>query len=50
MHSDQAFCEHPLGCSRRGVVPAPEAAGALLTPDRYAGIEVHAWQFGGRES
>jgi uncharacterized protein len=28
----------------------PDAARAVLTPDRYAGIEVHNWQFGGRES
>jgi uncharacterized protein YciI len=28
--------------------PDPEAARAVLTPDRYAGIEVHPWQFGGR--
>jgi hypothetical protein len=27
---------------------APEAARAVLTPGRYAGIEVHGWQFGGR--
>lgn len=29
---------------------APDAATAraVLTPDRYAGIEVHDWQFGGR--
>src|SRR5215469_17453363 len=26
----------------------PDAARAVLTPDRYAGIEVHSWQFGGR--
>ncbi|MFD0474379.1 hypothetical protein ACFQ0B_43705 [Nonomuraea thailandensis] len=26
----------------------PEAARAVLTPDRYAGIEVHDWEFGGR--
>jgi uncharacterized protein len=25
-----------------------DAARAILTPDRYAGIEVHSWQFGGR--
>jgi uncharacterized protein YciI len=25
-----------------------DAARAMLTPDRYAGIEVHNWQFGGR--
>ncbi|GII77478.1 hypothetical protein Sru01_24600 [Sphaerisporangium rufum] len=28
--------------------PDPEAAGALLTKDRYAEIEVHDWAFGGR--
>ncbi|WP_405093884.1 YciI family protein [Micromonospora sp. NBC_01392] len=26
----------------------PGAARAVLTPSRYAGIEVHNWQFGGR--
>ena len=26
----------------------PDKARALLTPDRYADIEVHNWQFGGR--
>jgi uncharacterized protein len=28
----------------------PDAARAILTPDRYAGTEVHRWQFGGRPS
>jgi uncharacterized protein len=28
----------------------PDAARAILTPDRYAVIEVHNWQFGGRPS
>jgi uncharacterized protein YciI len=28
----------------------PDAARAILTPDRYAGIEVHSWHFGGRPS
>ncbi|MFD4258897.1 YciI family protein [Streptomyces sp. NPDC058534] len=27
-----------------------DTARACLTPDRYAGIEVHDWQFGGRPS
>jgi len=27
-----------------------DTARAILTPDRYAGIEVHGWQFGGRPS
>ena len=30
--------------------PDPDAARAILTPDRYADIEVHNWQFGGRPS
>jgi uncharacterized protein len=32
------------------LVRAPDAdtARALLTPERYAGIEVHNWRFGGR--
>ncbi|MFI7282584.1 YciI family protein [Micromonospora chersina] len=28
----------------------PDEARAVLTPDRYAGIEVHDWAFGGRPS
>ena len=28
--------------------PDPDNARAILTPGRYAGIEVHNWQFGGR--
>ena len=28
----------------------PGRARAVLTPQRYAGIEVHSWQFGGRPS
>ena len=30
--------------------PDPGAARTILTPGRYAGIEVHNWQFGGRPS
>jgi len=30
--------------------PDPHTARAVLTPDRYADIEVHNWQFGGRPS
>ena len=30
--------------------PGPDAARAVLTLDRYAGIEVHTWQSGGRPS
>lgn len=29
--------------------PDPETARAVLTKDRYADIEVHDWEFGGRE-
>lgn len=29
--------------------PDPDTARAVLTSDRYADIEVHHWQFGGRE-
>jgi len=28
----------------------PDTARAVLTPDRYAGVEVRSWQFGGRPS
>jgi uncharacterized protein len=28
--------------------PAPDKARAILTPDRYADIEIHPWTFGGR--
>ena len=30
--------------------PDPETARAVLTTDRYADVEVHNWQFGGRPS
>ncbi|WP_327312110.1 YciI family protein [Streptomyces sp. NBC_01235] len=30
--------------------PDADTARAVLTPERYAGIEVHDWQFGGRPS
>ncbi|MFE2579635.1 YciI family protein [Streptomyces sp. NPDC059378] len=30
--------------------PDPETARTVLTPQRYADIEVHNWQFGGRPS
>jgi uncharacterized protein YciI len=30
--------------------PDPDKARSILTPDRYASIEVHRWQFGGRPS
>jgi uncharacterized protein len=37
-----------LGTAALLRAPAPDAARAVLTPDRYADIEVHHWQFGGR--
>ncbi|TWV55827.1 hypothetical protein FRZ03_06250 [Streptomyces misionensis] len=39
-----------LGTAALLRAPDPAAARALLTEDRYAGIEVHAWQPGGRPS
>jgi uncharacterized protein YciI len=30
--------------------PDPDTARAVLAPDRYAGVEVHDWAFGGRPS
>jgi len=37
-----------LGTAVLARAPDPDTARAILTPDRYAGIEVHSWQFGGR--
>ncbi|MCX5114648.1 YciI family protein [Streptomyces sp. NBC_00378] len=37
-----------LGTAALLRAPNPDTARALLTPDRYAAIEVHAWEFGGR--
>jgi hypothetical protein len=39
-----------LGTAGLVRAPDPDAARAILTPDRYADIEVHNWQFGGRPS
>ncbi|MET8024028.1 YciI family protein [Streptomyces avermitilis] len=39
-----------LGTAALLRAPDPDTARAVLTPDRYAHIEVHAWQFGGRPS
>ncbi|MFE7463910.1 YciI family protein [Streptomyces sp. NPDC057499] len=39
-----------LGTAALVQAPDPGAARAVLTPDRYADIEVHNWQFGGRPS
>lgn len=37
-----------LGTAALLRAPSPEAARAILTVDRYADIEVHDWEFGGR--
>ncbi|MBO0801542.1 MAG: hypothetical protein J2P25_00490 [Nocardiopsaceae bacterium] len=37
-----------LGTAALIEAPDPDGARAILTPDSYAGIEVHSWQFGGR--
>jgi uncharacterized protein YciI len=37
-----------LGTALLVRAPDPAAARAVLTPDRYAAIEVHDWTFGGR--
>lgn len=37
-----------LGTAALVRAPDQDAARAVLTPDRYADIEVHHWQFGGR--
>jgi uncharacterized protein YciI len=39
-----------LGTAALVRAPDPDTARAVLTPDRYAEIEVHDWQFGGRLS
>jgi uncharacterized protein len=39
-----------LGTAALVRAPGPAAARAIMTPDRYAAIEVHSWQFGGRPS
>jgi uncharacterized protein len=39
-----------LGAAALLRAPDPDAARAVLTRDRYAAIEVHNWQFGGRSS
>ncbi|KUN09576.1 hypothetical protein AQI95_04460 [Streptomyces yokosukanensis] len=37
-----------LGTAALLRAPDPDTARTVLTPDRYADIEVHAWTFGGR--
>ncbi|MFJ2778130.1 MULTISPECIES: YciI family protein [unclassified Kitasatospora] len=39
-----------LGTAALLRAPDPDTAGTILTRDRYADIEVHNWQFGGRPS
>ncbi|AYN43519.1 hypothetical protein D9753_06505 [Streptomyces dangxiongensis] len=39
-----------LGTAALLRAPDTDTARAILTPDRYAAIEVHNWQFGGRPS
>ncbi|HEV2931948.1 MAG TPA: YciI family protein [Streptosporangiaceae bacterium] len=39
-----------LGTAALTRAPDPDTARAILTPARYADIEVHNWQFGGRPS
>jgi uncharacterized protein YciI len=39
-----------LGTAALVKAPDPDTARAVLTADRYADIEVHNWQFGGRSS
>jgi uncharacterized protein len=39
-----------LGTAALTRAPDPDTARAILTPARYAGVEVHTWQFGGRPS
>ncbi len=39
-----------LGTAALLRAPDPDTARAILTLDRYVGIEVHSWQFGGRPS
>ncbi|MET9822912.1 MULTISPECIES: YciI family protein [Streptomyces] len=39
-----------LGTAALLRAPDPDTARAILAPDRYVGIEVHNWQFGGRSS
>lgn len=39
-----------LGAAAILAADDPDQAGAVLSPARYAGIEVHRWQPGGRPS
>ena len=39
-----------LGTAALVRAPDPDTARGILTPDRYADIEVHRWQFGGPPS
>jgi len=44
--SDDA--SHVLGAAALLEAPDPDTAGAVLDPQRYDGVEVHPWRFGGR--
>ena len=37
-----------LGTAALVRAPGPDRARAVLSPDRYADVEVHNWAFGGR--
>ncbi len=39
-----------LGTAALVRAPGPDVARAIVSPGRYAAIEVHSWQFGGRPS
>jgi uncharacterized protein len=43
-------CATWLGTAVLVQAPDPDVARAILTPDRYASVEVHDWAFGGRPS
>ncbi|GHE92059.1 hypothetical protein GCM10018785_68020 [Streptomyces longispororuber] len=39
-----------LGTAALVRAAGPDAARAVLTPGRYADVEVHRWRFGGRQA
>ncbi|MEV8063868.1 hypothetical protein AB0P37_47635 [Streptomyces antimycoticus] len=48
--TDEVSGKGRVGTAALVRAPDPHTARAVLTPDRYADIEVHNWQFGGRPS
>ncbi|MFJ7200241.1 MULTISPECIES: YciI family protein [unclassified Streptomyces] len=59
LHRDELIAYGPLlsddgtawlGTAALVRAPDPDTARAVLTAERYADIEVHNWQFGGRDS